>query len=200
MLIEPQQKYYENCFLGIPIPEEFEEKFKSLLRQVKDIDPNLTPVDIDKLDPHITIYYLDKQDETSLSQIAAIAESSKDLLKGTLLKIGKMGYFRKDNPFVIFLDVNSSKELTQYYQQMVTKLTKYFSSDKKQEFHPHMTVARMENETAQKSFRQNKSRLSEVLNNITWEFQIKELVVYGIDPADTSKSHKRLYTITIEHE
>lgn len=102
---------YKNCFLGIPLPASFFDAYKDLQVRLREIDPSLTLQDPEKLEPHITIYYLDEQTEDALSEISKIVEESKDILKGLTLKVGGMDFFQKQEYNVLFLDIVYPKEL-----------------------------------------------------------------------------------------
>lgn len=189
-------KHYKYCFLGIPLPNQFRDNFENLLHDLKKIDANLTTIETKTLEPHLTVYYLDKQSEKTLSEVAKIADASKSTLKGSVLEIGGMGYFKEGNPFVMFLGIKYPPQLSAFYKEMAMNLSGFFSQD--QEFHPHITVARMNDKETQTSFKKNESLLRSLMDQIKWEFPIKELVIYGYDPNNSSGATQRLHTISID--
>jgi len=190
-------KEYLACFLGIPLPQGNHSEFGRLLVDIKKIDPNLTVEDPSKLVPHLTIHYLGKQSEEAVSQIAEITEDHTSLLQGVRLKISKLGFFRENDPRVIYLKVKYPSVLCDFNELVVKDLAPFISGEESLPFHPHMTVARMRTEAAQASFARKKLQLEERLDRISWDFPITEAVLFGVDPQDKQKIHQRLITMPI---
>ncbi len=188
---------YQTCFLGIPLPDNYKEEFDKLLTDLKFLDQNLTPVNTNNLDPHITIYYLGEQPAKNLDPIIQIATNYKDILKNTLIKAGGLGYFNEKDPFVTFLKIEAPKQLNNYYHLVAAELSTFAVSNHADEFNPHLTLARMNSKKAKNSFREKQSELEQLLSSIKFEFEIKELILYGKNKENKSRSHQRLGKIKI---
>ncbi|MDO8638629.1 MAG: RNA 2',3'-cyclic phosphodiesterase [Candidatus Daviesbacteria bacterium] len=190
-------KEYTSCFIGIPLPKEYENKFMGLLEGVNRIDPNLETVD--PKTPHITIYYLDKQSQVVLPKIAKVVEDHASMLSGVNLKIGNLGFFRPGNPRVIFLDVKYPLILSDFNEIIAQNLAGFSADNNNLPFHPHMTIARMGTEEAQNTFAKKKPTLEKRLSEISWNFSITELVLYGVDSTKNPELYEKLITIPVEN-
>ena len=188
-------KEYTSCFLGIPLPEQYQIEFEKLLMDIGKIYPDLETVYPET--PHLTIYYLDRQSQLVLPEIVGTVAEYSSMLSGCSLKIGNLGFFRPGDPRVLFLKVKYPLALTNFNEVIATKLVNFTTEDDNLPFHPHMTVARMETEMAQLSFARNKSLLEKIMSQIYWNFPITELVLYGVDSIKQPELHERLITIPV---
>src|SRR5436189_4491765 len=96
-------KSYTSCFLGIPLPQKYLKEFGRVSEDIRTIDSSIETVHPQT--PHITIYYLNKQSQYVLEEINENIKPFNDILNKVTLTIGGFGYFTKDNPKVLFLDV-----------------------------------------------------------------------------------------------
>src|SRR3989344_197815 len=187
---------YENCFLGIPIPVKFLKVYTDLQEEIKQIDSSLTLQDIDILEPHITIYYCSEQTEAVLTEVAKIAEESKNILRDLTLKVGGLDFFVKDDYSVLFLDVIYPKELTIFQEEVNNRCAKFYRDNEILKFHPHMTVGGINTNRSYEELEQILLKLKMEFAKVNLEFPITDLVMYGVDPADKTRTHKKLKTIT----
>lgn len=189
---------YKNCFLGIPTSARFLDAYKDLQVKLKEIDPNLTLQDSEKLEPHITIYYLDEQTDDALSEISKIIEESKNMLKSLTLKIGGMDFFQKQGYNVLFLDIIYPKELVIFQKEIGKKLVQYYKDNEILEFHPHMTVAGINTNIDEQEINKITKELKTVFDQVALEFPVTESVLLGINPSDNIEDfYKRLKTFTL---
>lgn len=187
---------YTSCFIGIPIPEKYQQSFEGLLEKIPQINPLFKPPYFQT--PHITICYLDKQSQSDLQIIAEKVKYYLEILKGVHLKIGGFGYFRKDDPRVLFLDVDYPKALKKFNEVITKDLLVYSAIDKNLPFHPHVTVAWIGDPEAQKVFKAYKSELESVLEEVDWSFKITEVVIYGADSTKKPEYQERLISLPIK--
>lgn len=115
------------------------------------------------------------------------------------LEVRGLNYFTKDDPNVLFLDVVYPEALVDTRNKIAEALLPYHTSDKIFSFHPHLTVGRIKNTQAQKSFKVNEDRLTVKLNAIQWKFTITEIVLYGVDSTISPEHQEKLITITRVH-
>lgn len=188
-------KEYTSCFVGIPLPQKYEGKFGDLLQDINEIDPSLETVD--PKTPHITIYYLDKQSQRVLPDIARKIQDYVTVLNGLDLKIGNLGFFRPGNPRVLFLDVKYPLILNNFNDILAQNLVSFFTDDNNLPFHPHMTVARMRTESAQNIFAKKKPILEKIMSRVSWNFPVTELVLYGVDSTKKPEHQEKLMSIKV---
>lgn len=189
-------KEYTSCFIGIPLPEKYQQDFERLLKDVSRIDP-LAETTYPKT-PHITGYYLDKQSQSSIPKIAEDVESKIGMLKSVELTVGGFGYFREDNPRVIFLNVQYPEALKEFNDVIIENLSAYKTPDNNLPFHPHMTVARLRTHRAQQSFKISKPKLALRLNEAGWTFPVTEVVLYGVDSTQNPQHQAKLIPIPVK--
>src|SRR3989344_7744141 len=103
---------YSSYFIGIPLPQKYQQDFETLLADISQINPLFETTYSNT--PHITICYLDKQSQFALPRIAEDVKKHLGILKGAQLKVGGFGYFREDNPRVLFLDVQYPPQLHKF--------------------------------------------------------------------------------------
>lgn len=188
---------YKSCFLGIPLPDKFLKDYLNLQENIKKIEPNLRLQDPKVLEPHITIYYCGEQEETVLSEISKIVESSKNLLANLNLKVGGLDFFDQGKYYVLFLDVVYPKELIIFQEEINNKCSHIHRDNEILAFHPHMTVGGFNTNRPPKELEQIMEKLQQEFSKVNLEFPISELIIYGVDPEDPTRSHKRLTRIPI---
>ena len=84
-------KEYSSCFIGIPLPQEYQQGFEDLLRELGEVDSSLELTD--PKTPHITGYYLDEQSQLFLPKIAESVREKIHLLKDAELTKTQKFYF-----------------------------------------------------------------------------------------------------------
>ena len=189
---------YESCFLGVPLPEEFLKVYTDLQENIRQIDPSLTLQDINILEPHITIYYCGEQTEEVLEEISEIANDSKNILNGLTIKVGGLDFFVKDDYNVLFLDVIYPKELIVFQEEVNNRCAKFHRDNEILKFHPHLTVGGISTNRSTEELEQILLKLKVEFSKVNLEFPIIDLVMYGVDSADKTRTHKKLKTITFE--
>lgn len=147
--------------------------------------------------PHVTVCYLDKQSQFSLNEISKLIESSAIILSKSNLKVGGFNYFTKENPEVLFLDIDYPASLTNFNIKTSKLLMEYCASDNKLPFSPHMTAGRIKSKQAKESFNENKEKLSSRLNMINWNFKVNEIVLYGVDSTKSPEYQEKLIKISV---
>lgn len=188
-------KNYTTCFVGIPLPLQFQEEFESLLNEIKNIDLSFETVY--PFTPHITLYYLSKQSQENIEEISKkIKEITKDFSKKNEIHLGGLGYFNKDNPRVIFLEVNSTEILIKLNQVLAENLQKYSAKDNGNPFHPHLTIAGI-NFSLKNSFFENEEKIKNIFQKINWNFKLSEIAVYGVDSSKFPEHQEKLITFSV---
>lgn len=191
-----KDKEFTSCFVGIPLPEEFQDEFKSFLRKINQIDPDIETTFREA--PHITLYYLDKQSQNHLVEVEEIVKQYISLLKGVSLKIGGIDTFGGDNPRVLFLPVVYPDVLKEFNKVLSKNLKKFVTFDDELLFHPHMTVARF-TEKSQATWENNRTAVEQAMKKIDWQFTVIEVIIYGVDSTKTPQYQEKLITIPISY-
>ncbi|OGE64270.1 2'-5' RNA ligase [Candidatus Daviesbacteria bacterium RIFCSPLOWO2_02_FULL_36_7] len=186
---------YTSYFIGIPMPEKYQQGFEDLQADVSQISPLFKTTH--PKTPHITAYYLDKQTQSALPEIAESVKKYLEILNGVKLKVGGFGYFRGDDPKVLFLDVDYPEAFNEFNKIISKSLSVYYSSDKDLPFHPHITVAWVGDPKSQKAFKLYQSDLKSLLDKINWSFKITEVVLYGVDSTKKPEYLEKLITLAL---
>lgn len=131
---------YTSCFIGIPLPTEFEEDFKELGLKIEGILPGIA-LSYAKT-PHITLYYLDMKSQNNLDEIANMIKHSKKIIANVCLSIGGFGLFSPNNSKVLFIGVDSEPRLTTFNELISKDLNDYSAIDNTLGFKPHITLGR----------------------------------------------------------
>lgn len=187
---------YTSCFIGVPIPEKYQQIFEDLLAKIPQINPLFKQPYLKT--PHITVCYLDKQSQDDLQRIAENVKNYLEILKGAQLQIGGFGYFREDNPRVLFLDVKYPKALKEFNEALTKSLSVYSATDNKLQFHPHVTVAWVGDPEAQKVFKTHQPELQALLDKNDWTFEITEIVLYGADSTKQPEYQEKLISLEVK--
>ncbi|MEK6914079.1 MAG: 2'-5' RNA ligase family protein [Nanoarchaeota archaeon] len=127
--------------------------------------------------PHITVYIISNEDVNEIKNI--IEEISKNTKKLSL-EIKGLNFFENDNETkanTIFYDFKEEKELRNFQENIILLLSNLDKSEKRYHFiknkwHPHITIASVEKEKFDKTFK----RLKE--NEIKGRFNIDKVVIY----------------------
>jgi len=176
---------YTSCFIGIPLPEKYQESFQNLLKEIFQINP-------------LTLYYLDKQSQTDLPKITENIKNHLEILKGVKLKIKGSGYFRGNDPRVLFLDVQHPKALQEFNKVITESLSTYSAPDNNLPFHPHVTVAWVGDPESQQAFKAHQSNLKTLLDKVNWPFEITEVVLYGADSTKKPECQEKLISLEVK--
>ncbi len=187
---------YTSCFIGIPLPEKYQQSFKDLLEEIPRI--NLLFKQPYLKTPHITVCYLDKQSQNDLQNIAKNVKNYLGILKNVKLKIGGFGYFRGDEPKVVFLAVEYPKELQEFNEALTKSLSVYSATDSNLPFHPHVTVAWVGDSEAQKVFKIYQPEFQILLDKINWTFEVTEVILYGADSTKQPEYQEKLVSLEVK--
>lgn len=186
---------YTSCFIGIPLPEKYQPIFADLLEKIPQINPLFKQPFVTT--PHITVCYLDEQSQDNLQKIADTVKNYLEMVKGMQLQIGGFGYFRGDEPRVVFLDVKYPKALREFNESLTKSLSVYSATDNNLPFHPHITVAWVGDQEAQKVFKTHQPELQVLLDKIDWTFEITEIVLYGVDSTRQPEYQEKLIQMSV---
>jgi len=183
-------KDYSSYFIGIPLPQRYQQDFEDLQADVSQIS-SLFKTTHPKT-PHITICYLDKQPQSALPEIAENVKNHLEILKGIKLTVGGFGYFGEDKPRILFVDVQYPTQLQEFNKVLSKNLSIYSAADNDLPFHPHVTVAWVGDPKAQNAFKASLLELNSSLKEANWTFDITEVVLYGVDTTKKPEYHERL--------
>lgn len=186
---------YTSCFIGIPLPEKYQQSFKDLLWEIPQINPLFKQPYLKT--PHITVCYLDKQSQNDLQNIAKIIKNYLGILKNVKLKIGGFGYFREAKPRVVFLAVEYPKKLQDFNKTLTKSLSVHSATYNNLPFHPHVTVSWVGDLEAQRVFKTHQPELESLLNKINWTFEITEVVIYGADSTKQPEYQKKIISLEV---
>ncbi len=190
-------KQYTSCFVGVPLPNKFQEKFEKLLVDVGKLYPDWEIVY--PKSPHITVYYLDKQSQYVLPNIANIVQKEIRIFKNIVLSVNGFGYFNKEDPRegIVFLNIVYPPVFVDFNRELKDKLSQYNSEDNNLPFHPHMTVARVNDFSSVGNLKNCVLELGNKIRKVYWEFSITEIVIYGVDSKKQPQYQEQLLIISV---
>lgn len=188
-------KNYSSYFIGIPLPQKYQQDFEDLQADVSQISPLFKTTHPET--PHITVYYLDKQSQSSLPGIIEDVKKHLEILKGAKLEVGGFGYFGEDKPRILFVDVQYPPKLKEFNKVISKSSSIYSAYDNSLPFHPHVTVAWVGDPKAQEAFKISRGELNSRLEKVSWIFDITEVVLYGVDTAKKPEYHERVITFAV---
>lgn len=194
-MITQTMNNYTSCFIGIPIPEKYQRGFEDLLGKIPQINSMFKQPYLKT--PHITICYLDKQSQNNLQKIAEDVKNYLEILKGVHLKIGGFGYFKEDDPRVLFLDVDYPRVLKEFNELLTKNLSVYSGTANNLPFIPHVTVAWVGDPEAQKVFKLHQPELKALLDEVNWQFEITKVIIYGADSNKKPEYQEKLITLKV---
>jgi len=188
-------KQYTSCFIGVPLPEKYQEDFEKLLTGIEKLHPDWE-IAYSKT-PHITVYYLDKQSQHTIPAIVSTIRTKLSFIENLNLKIEGFDYFTKTDPRggILFLNVLYPPNFVKFNQTLKNKLDQYYSADNNLPFHPHMTIARIKGLTKGSNFKTHISQISQKINKIYWKFPVTEIVLYGVDSTKQPQHQEKLVSI-----
>ncbi len=186
---------YTSCFVGIPLPDKFQNEFEKTLDKVKKLYPNWQIVY--PKTPHVTVYYLDKQSQSVLPQIARAVSKETRLIKSISLKVQGFDFFAKEDSRqgIIFLNVIYPTAFENFNHTLTNKLNNYHAVDNNLPFHPHVTIARINEPGGDSNLKNSVKLLNSKIDQINWEFAINEVAIYGVNSRIQPQSQKRLISI-----
>jgi 2'-5' RNA ligase len=169
---------YTSCFIGVPLPKEFETNFREAASEIFAKSPGLEIADL--LTPHITIYYLNEQSQLALEDVQVRIRKQIDLLAGGTVEVGGMGVFGGDIPRVVYVQAKCSEPVHRLHAEISKELTAYSAADNEFGFVPHITIARIK-EADRDAFLEHEDEIGSILGRFRWNFKVKELCLYGVD-------------------
>lgn len=189
---------YTSCFIGVPLSAKFQEAFEKLLTDVGKLYPNWE-ITYPKT-PHITVYYLDKQSQYILPDIAEVIQAKISIINNLVLTISGFDYFTKKDPkeAILFLDIVYPPAFADFNRELTAKLGKYYALDNNLPFRPHMTVAGVNGLNNNLSVKDCIANIEDKTREINWEFPVTEIVLYGVDSTKQPQYQEKLIHIPIK--
>lgn len=189
-------KDYSSYFIGIPLPQKYQQDFEDLQADVSQISPLFKTTH--PKTPHITICYLGKWSQSALPEIVENIKKHLEILKGAKLKVGGFGHFGEDKPRILFVDVQYPPQLQEFNKVISKSLSIYSAYDNSLPFHPHVTVAWVGDPKAQEAFKTSLLELNSKLKKVNWTFDITEVVLYGVDTTKKPEYHEKLISVVVK--
>lgn len=184
---------YRSCFVGIPLPEEFQSPFAETAEEVRKLIGGINIVD--KKTPHVTVHYLGEQSRKNLEKAKKVAEKHKGLLTGSFLNIERARVFSPQRPNVLALSVSRLEPFFEYKKEVSEELRPY-NPDDRDRFIPHLTIGRIP-KNHRKEYARQEEKIKSLLEKTNWEFEIKKIALYGIDPESEPKKQKIVFDIDV---
>ncbi len=184
-----------NSFIGIPLPEKFSGEFAEYSKKVKSVEPGI--VTVYPHPAHITLFYLATQTEQTIHSVVERIAPHLGLLRQTSLTVSGLGYFTDHQPRVLFLKVEHPENLAHYNSLLQEQLKNIRTDSRSNRFHPHLTFGRIKTDDIREKFIQKKGQFEILCHHIQWQFEITEIVLYGVDLDQPNPHQEKLITLTI---
>ncbi len=129
-------------FAALPIPTDVKSEIARVGRLIKVEYENVKLVKEHNM--HLTIHFFGETDEVALKSIISVMENISLPRSKMELALGGLGFFPpRGNPRVIFVDIDTGREVVYRFHEVFAKLIeeKGFKLDSKP-FQTHITVAR----------------------------------------------------------
>jgi 2'-5' RNA ligase len=190
-----EKDYYNNFFIGIPFHKKHFKDYKKFLKKLKNKHPYLK---ITKTRfPHITILFMGKQPKSCTKDIGRVIQEEIQVLEGDEVKIRNFGRFKNTHADILFLDVEKTYQLSEFYFSLTKRLRGYSESEWKT-FVPHLTIARIKPEDKER-FELDSEEIKKIFSEIKFYFHLEEVALFGRDPAKNNKLVKiSSYRIRLE--
>jgi len=186
---------YTSCFIGIPIPKAFGPRLQQAAQEISAEAPSLAIADMRTL--HITIYYLDEQSQLHIQHIRALVKEHAHLLAGATVTIGRMGLFGGEQPRVLYAQAKCSEGIYRFHDEVFRSLNVHGAADNSLDFTPHVTLARI-GRADTNAFLEHREAMSRILDTAGFDFEVKEVCIYGVDSRFVPEHQTKLATIRIE--
>ncbi len=191
-----QMQKYTSYFIGIPLPEKHQEKFETLLKELFHINSEFEATYQNT--PHITVFYLDKQSQFNLPEIAEQVKSKLTIFKNAEITVEGSGYFVGNNQRVVFLNIAYPDSLREFNGAIAQTLIKFTAADSDLPFHPHMTIGKIRTANTQESEKGALLDLERKINQVHWTFPIEEIALYGVDSTKKPEHQEKIIVFTVK--
>lgn len=173
-----QIKFYNNFFIGIPLPESCLNQYTDFLLQTENRFPYLK-ISKSKI-PHITISFMGEQPQRNIKVIEKIVQKEAPTLKNETLKISGFSFFDNKDTKVLFLEVAGTEMLDKFHQDVGKKIEDRFENTW-HDFIPHLTIARVKRGSFDR-FEKDRNDIKRHFDSVEFEFGITEVGLFGKDP------------------
>jgi 2'-5' RNA ligase len=140
-------------FAGLPLPQDVISGLVKTVEYIKGSGKAMSFVKPEGM--HITVKFFGEIEESAAKSIARLMEDPILRIKKIRSRIGGVGRFpRKGNPRVIFVSLDEGVEevagFCATYRMLIERLG--YAEDKREEFVPHITIARNKSERIKDDF------------------------------------------------
>ncbi|WP_051920359.1 RNA 2',3'-cyclic phosphodiesterase [Thermodesulfobacterium hydrogeniphilum] len=188
------------AFLAIDLPEELKKK----LYELSKIEPpeGLKIKWVERPNFHITLKFFGSISEKLLEKIFKASEKALKEESSFKLVIDKIGYFpEKGNPRVVWIGLKLENDQLLNIHKILEKIFKKMKiSDRKEKFHPHITLFRVKKLSDKEDFNaylKNLAKESQILEG--FNFIVKELTIFKSNLTPQGPIYESLYKIKIGH-
>lgn len=187
---------YQNCFIGVPIPEEFRTQLQEIKLKIRLTAPHFKPSSA--TNPHITLLFFGDIDSKNFPTITKAIEIHKKLLKNIQVTVHTIGYFTPTRPRVVFLQVDSPPDMQLFLKNVSQELSPIITRQERDKtFAPHLTLGRNTTRNTQKAFHESEKEVAEIVQSVNWKINLNEVVLYARNPESPVKIQEKIATITL---
>ncbi len=186
---------YQNCFLGVSLPEEYHAEFKDTLLKIRLVAPHFKPAMVQN--PHITCVFLGQQDEKDFPEIVKITKQCAITPQKISLSANTLGVFTEKRPRVVYINTNPDAYFSDLVRTLEDNLQKYTSKQNRDEETYHVTLGRNTTRHTQKAFLDVMQEVKELTAKINWKCPITEINLYGRNMSHPTRVQRKIATIPL---
>lgn len=193
-----RNREFFNCFLGIPFPEKFKPDLLELNNILRKFVPTATFVEPEN--SHITLFYLGKQKQNTIDEVFETINGDDFEIPEIYIYINELKTFNNAStkiPYVMYKAVEKEQKLMGFREKISVELQKY-NEEERETYVPHLTLARLKSDQSKNEFNENINNITNSVNQFKWEFELKELCLYGRSNEGNNAAPKILHRVLRE--
>ncbi len=167
------------AFLAIDLPKELKKELSELAK----VSPRegIKGKWVEEPNLHLTLHFFGSISERMVEKIIQEGEKLFPELSPIELEIEELGFFpERGKPRVLWIGVKDKQDsLSKLYKEVKKLLEKLKLEERKENFHPHITLLRIKEITNQEKFLKDLQKIKEKAKDLKgYSFLIKEVILF----------------------
>jgi len=186
------------AFLAIDLPQELKKKIFSLSKTVSSEGLKLKWVEEENL--HLTLRFFGNISENLVEKIYKKCKEACKKVNPFELKLAEVGYFPlKGIPRVIWIGIKESSNNLLILDNLLKKALKPLKlENKKEKFHPHITLLRIKEKTDPAAFKKLFEELKKTSKDLEGKtFFVKEIIIFKSELSSSGPKYTPLKIIPL---
>lgn len=194
------EKPFHLCFGGIELPEPYQSHFAQISQFAQTLFPGIKSM-YPRVPGHVTASYLGDLTAEELATVGKVMAEHSPQLVGHKLKLSGLVIQNRRFAFRAFVQIDAPDPWHRFVEDVNSDLDgltashlNFFARE------PHVTIGNSKtekNSLLRLSLQFNQQLLMERANKMKGEIPLHELAVWGMDPADETRTQVRRQTIPL---